>query len=190
MTTEHNADPEALILTGDRLVVRSVRSDDRSALAEILGCPGVERWWGSQDADDIDDYVTGADPEVTILMIEHPDQSAHEDQPDNRDRSAPIGMIQFHEEPDPMYRHAGIDIALHDDHQGKGLAGEAIELVVEHLASIGHHRIVIDPNAENHNAIKAYQRVGFEPVGTMRRYEWSEARQTWTDGLLMELLIE
>lgn len=164
-----------LHLDGDRLTVRSARPSDAANLRRLFDCEGVRRWWGTQGDDDIEEYASGGDSDVTVLMIER--------------EGATIGLIQFHEETDPQYRHAGIDLALHDDHQGVGLGPEAIGLVVDHLASIGHHRIVIDPNAENHNAIKAYSRVGFKPVGTMRDYEWSESQQAWTDGLLMELLI-
>jgi aminoglycoside 6'-N-acetyltransferase len=142
------------------------------------------RWWGPQDDDDIDETIDRSEPEVTVLLMElaQPDVSAP------GSASPVIGVIQFHEEEDPMYRHAGIDIAIHDDHQRKGYGTEAIRLVVDHLFSIGHHRIVIDPNAANQAAIAAYAGVGFSPVGTMGQYEWSEHEQRWTDGLLMELL--
>lgn len=166
---------DRLELQSDRLLLRAPRPTDEPALRRVFECPEVVRWWGEQDDDDIEDYLDRQDPEVTVLLLEH--------------EAMVVGLIQFHEEDDPQYRHAGIDLAIHSDHHRRGLGPEAIELVVEHLASIGHHRIVIDPNAANENAIKAYQRVGFKPVGVMRDYEWSEAEETWTDGLLMELLI-
>ena len=53
----------------------------------------------------------------------------------------------------------------------------------------GHHRLTIDPAAENARAIACYRRVGFRPVGVMRQYErvwWEDGRLR--DGLLMELL--
>jgi len=50
-------------------------------------------------------------------------------------------------------------------------------------------RLIIDPAAHNANAIKAYQRIGFKPVGVMRRYERGPDG-TWHDGLLMDLLAE
>jgi hypothetical protein len=52
----------------------------------------------------------------------------------------------------------------------------------------GHHRITIDPAAENAAAIRAYEKVGFRPVGVMRRYERDVDGDGWHDGLLMELL--
>lgn len=164
-----------LRLTSDRLVLRPGDPADRPAVVSLFACPGVMRWWGPQDEDDIDETIHRSEPEVTVLLME-------------LEGSGVIGVIQFHEEEDPMYRHAGIDIAIHDDHQRQGYGTEAIQLVVDHLFSIGHHRIVIDPNAANQPAIAAYTSIGFAPVGTMRQYEWSEHEQRWTDGLLMELL--
>ena len=170
--TDH--DSQSLRLESGRLVLRTGNERDRPEIVALFACPGVRRWWGSQDEDDIDEVIDRPEPEVTVLVIEH--------------AGAVIGVVQFHEEDDPMYRHAGIDIAIHDDHQRQGFGTEAIQTVVDHLFANGHHRIVIDPNAANEAAIAAYASLGFQPVGTMRQYEWSEHEERWTDGLLMELL--
>jgi aminoglycoside 6'-N-acetyltransferase len=53
----------------------------------------------------------------------------------------------------------------------------------------GHHRVTIDPAASNERAIRAYGRVGFRPVGIMRRYE-GDLDGSWHDGLLMDLLAD
>ena len=46
---------------------------------------------------------------------------------------------------------------------------------------------MIDPAADNKAAIRLYQALGFQPVGTMRRYERGPDG-SWHDGLLMDLL--
>ena len=51
----------------------------------------------------------------------------------------------------------------------------------------GHHRFTIDPAAANARAIRAYEAVGFRPVGVLRRYERGPDGR-WRDGLLMDLL--
>ncbi len=51
----------------------------------------------------------------------------------------------------------------------------------------GHHRCTIDPAADNTPAIRAYEKVGFRPVGVMRGY-WRSPSGEWRDGLLMDLL--
>jgi len=99
-----------------------------------------------------------------------------------------VGGIQYHEEDDPMYRHAGMDIFLSTSHHGKGLGAEAIRVLARHLfEERGHHRLTIDPAADNEAAIRAYERVGFRRIGIMRKYERGPDG-VWHDGLLMDML--
>ena len=51
----------------------------------------------------------------------------------------------------------------------------------------GHHRLVIDPDVDNARAIHCYEKVGFRPVGVMRRYARG-ADGELHDALLMDLL--
>ena len=72
---------------------------------------------------------------------------------------AVAGLIQFWEEPEPKYRHAGIDVFLDPALQGQGLGTDAVRRVVRHLIDDrGHHRITIDPAAANAAAIRATRR--------------------------------
>ena len=67
---------------------------------------------------------------------------------------------------------------------------DAVRTVVRHLVEDrGHHRIVIDPAADNVVAIRCYEKAGFRPVGVLRRYERGPDG-TFHDGLLMDLLAE
>ena len=101
-----------------------------------------------------------------------------------------IGLIQYTEENEPDYRHAGIDIFMHPAWHGRGLGSDAVRTVARHLFDDrGHHRITIDPAAHNQRAIRSYQRVGFRPVGVMRRYERGPDGD-WHDGLLMDVLAD
>jgi aminoglycoside 6'-N-acetyltransferase len=87
-----------------------------------------------------------------------------------------------------MYRHAGMDIYLTASRHGRRLGAEAIRLLAPHLfAERGHHRLTIDPAADNAPAIRAYEKAGFRPVGTMRNYERGPDG-VWHDGLLMDML--
>jgi aminoglycoside 6'-N-acetyltransferase len=101
-----------------------------------------------------------------------------------------VGFIQQYEETDPEYRHAGIDVFLVDRSQGRGLGTDAVRTLAHHLVhDLGHHRLIIDPAADNERAIRCYEKVGFRRVGVMRRYERG-ADGTFHDGLLMDLLAE
>jgi len=51
----------------------------------------------------------------------------------------------------------------------------------------GHHRLTIDPAADNEPAIRCYTAAGFRTVGVMRRYQRGRDG-SFHDGLLMELV--
>ncbi len=161
-------------LVGERVTVRSGRAEDVDALLAIRVEPGVARWWGQPDPRDETEAELRGASDVVLLVIEVAAEVA--------------GGIQYHEELDPMFRHAGIDIYLGARWQGRGLGAEAIRLVARFLfAQRGHHRLTIDPAAANTRAVAAYAKVGFRPVGIMRQYERG-ADGRWHDGLLMDLL--
>jgi aminoglycoside 6'-N-acetyltransferase len=160
-------------LRGARVVLRPLRPADAGRLLEILTEPEVARWWGAYDADRVrEDLIEPAD-EVAYAI-----ESGGE----------LIGAVTYYEEPTPDYRHAGLDIFLATDRQGQGLGGEALRLLARHLFDErGHHRLTIDPAAANERAARAYERVGFRPVGVMREYERGPDG-VWRDALLMDLL--
>ena len=99
-----------------------------------------------------------------------------------------VGAIQYDEEEDPMYRHAGIDVFLTASRHGQGLGTDAIRTLARYLFERrGHHRLSIDPAVDNEPAIRAYEAVGFRRVGVMRAYERGPDG-AWHDGLLMDML--
>jgi aminoglycoside 6'-N-acetyltransferase len=101
------------------------------------------------------------------------------------------GMIQYGEEDEPDYRHASIDIFIDPVMHGHGVGRDAVATLARHLIrDRGHHRLVIDPAADNHAAIRCYAAVGFRPVGIMRCYERNADGAGWHDGLLMDLLAD
>lgn len=172
---------EHIELAGERVRLRSTRRSDGPALIAIRATDDVRRWWRGEDLESEfeQDLV---DDEVFRLTIE----STATTTGDTAGRI--IGLVQFTEEPDPEYRHASIDIYIDPAVHRRGYATEAIRTLVDHLfEERGHHRLTIDPSADNLAAIECYASVGFVPVGVMRSYE-RRADGTWTDGLLMELL--
>ncbi|MEV7096501.1 GNAT family protein [Amycolatopsis sp. NPDC051045] len=156
---------------GDRVRLRPIGAADRARVREILATPEVARWWGDpeQEAEGLYEVEEGR----SVYLIE-------------LDGSV-VGFIQGAEEPDPQYRHAGIDIAVHPGFHGRGVGTDAIRALARHLFAQGHHRLTIDPAAANEAAIRAYTKVGFRPVGVLRDYERGPDG-TWHDGLLMDLL--
>jgi RimJ/RimL family protein N-acetyltransferase len=152
------------------MVLRPLAEGDEDELRRIHATPEVSRWWDLPDAG-----FPWDEPESTRLTIEVDGVVA--------------GLIQFAEELEPKYRHAGIDLFLDPALHGRGLGTEAVRRVVRQLIDDrGHHRITIDPAAANAAAIRTYEKAGFRRVGVMRRYERDADGGGWHDGLLMELV--
>jgi aminoglycoside 6'-N-acetyltransferase len=160
-------------LRGERVTLRPVRAEDADRLGEILAEPEVSRWWGEHDADRVRRELI-EDDEAVVYAIEIDGEL--------------IGSVQYGEETMPEYRHASMDIFVATAWQGRGVGTEALRLLARYLfEERGHHRLTIDPAAANERAIRAYERIGFRPVGVLREYEQGPDG-TWHDGLLMDLL--
>jgi aminoglycoside 6'-N-acetyltransferase len=160
------------VLHGERVVLRRVKETDMAALTAILAEPSVARWWGPMSAEDaLEEFLSG---DAAAFVIEVDGEVA--------------GCIEYQEQNEPDYRHAGIDIFVRTDRQGQGLGTDAMRTLARHLfEDRGHHRLTIDPAAVNDRAIRMYGRVGFRPVGVLRQYERGPDG-VWRDGLLMDLL--
>jgi aminoglycoside 6'-N-acetyltransferase len=141
-------------------------------LRRIRGLPGVLRWWDPPE----DDFPLGDAPELTRFAVIVD--------------GAVAGMIQYGEELEPKYKSASIDLfldpAVHNRGVGTAAVAEVVRILVEER---GHHRITIDPAVDNAPGIRAYTKVGFRPVGVMRKYERDAGGEGWHDGLLMELVV-
>jgi aminoglycoside 6'-N-acetyltransferase len=162
-------------LRGERVLLRPLTPADVPAVAAIQAQPGVARWWGEPREEDLREKVDGTE-RVAAFAIELDGKV--------------IGLIQYHDEEDPMYRHAGIDLFISEHAHGQGLGTDAVRTLASYLIrERGHHRLVIDPAADNAAAIRAYEKVGFRPVGLMRQYERLPGGD-WHDGLLMDLLAD
>ena len=160
-------------LRGERVVLRPLAEADVPLLAELGADASVARWWPGITEAYLLATLAGAEESTPFAVLAGGEVA---------------GMIQYYEEAEPEFRHAGIDVFLGAPFQGRGLGGDAVATLVRHLVrDCGHHRLIIDPAAENAAAIRCYERVGFRRVGVMREY-WRDSDGVWRDGLLMDLL--
>jgi RimJ/RimL family protein N-acetyltransferase/ketosteroid isomerase-like protein len=163
-----------LRLGGERAELVPVRAEHVNELRRIRRTPEVESRWGVETYEPPWPF---GDPGAVVFAV----------LADGLVR----GMIQYAEEKDSDHRYAGIDIFLDPAVHNEGLGRDAVRTMARYLVEErGHHRLTIDPAADNEAAVRAYAAVGFRPVGVMRRYERDADGQAWHDGLLMDLLAE
>jgi aminoglycoside 6'-N-acetyltransferase len=158
-------------LAGERVVLRPLGGEDAPTLRAIAATPEVSAWWGPL----ADDFPLADEPEATRFTILVNGEIA--------------GLVQFGEENDPDYRHAWIDVFVDPKRHGEGVGTDAVKTLARYLvAERGHHRVTIDPAADNVPAIRCYEKAGFRPVGVMRA-AWRDGwTGTWRDTLFMELV--
>ncbi|ANH38592.1 Mycothiol acetyltransferase [Nocardioides dokdonensis FR1436] len=161
-------------LHGLQVVLTPVAAIHVPALRRILATPAVRARWRDEDASPAWPFD---DPSATRFAVLVDDTVR--------------GLVQYAEEEEPDYRHASIDVFIHPALHGRGVGRDSVATLARYLVEVkGHHRLVIDPAADNEAAIRCYSAVGFRPVGILRRYERDADGVGWHDGLLMDVLAE
>ncbi len=162
------ADAVPGVLRGRLVTLRPASAADAADLLAILEQPEVAAWWRR------DEWERLAETDAVSFAIEL--------------GGVTVGCIQYHEETDPDYFSAAVDIFVSAAVHGCGVGPDAMRTLIAWLVDVrGHHRLTVDPAAANARAAHVYRKLGFRPVGTLRQYE-RVAGGSWRDALLMELL--
>ncbi len=157
-------------LLGDRVVLRPLAEQHLPALAELGRDPEVARWWPGIDEPSLREELAAG---LSFAIVAEGEVA---------------GVVQFYEELDEQFRHAGLDLFLGPPFRDRGLGTDTVRTMVRYLIhERGHHRLIIDPAAHNERAIRCYENVGFRRVGVMREY-WLDPDGVRRDGLLLDLL--
>jgi RimJ/RimL family protein N-acetyltransferase len=163
-----------MTLTGDVVTLEPVEARHVGELRRIRRTPEVAFRWYDVEAEP--DWPFD-EPDSTGFAIVYEDRV--------------VGFIQYYEENEPHYRHAGMDILVDPAVQGRGIGRDAVATLARHLIDDrGHHRLVIDPAVDNEAAILCYSAVGFKPVGILRQQERNADDSGWHDALMMDLLAD
>jgi RimJ/RimL family protein N-acetyltransferase len=83
---------------------------------------------------------------------------------------------------------ADLGICLVNRAQGRGLGGEAISMLADHLRDQWHLRkLSLRVRADNAAALRCYEKLGFERCGLLRQHVFISG--IWHDIVLMELFL-
>lgn len=169
-TTRSDEDRERCIVA-----IRAVDPSDMTALADLMGLPGVR--YGTLG-------VSYRTPESMQSWLDR-----------QRTRAGLIGFVATHAdtvigfaaltlEP-PRRSHAGsLLMCVHDDWQGRGVGGQLLGSIIDCAdRSLGLRRIELTVYVDNAPAIALYRRAGFEIEGCARGYALRDG--TFADVYLM-----
>src|SRR5215208_6342340 len=106
-------------LRGTRVVLRPAGPHDLDRFRSILEEPSVARWWNPPPPEGVAEAWLEHEADDEVFAIEL----------DGR----VVGSIQYAEETDADYRHAGVDIFLSTEAQGQGVGTDAIRTVARYL---------------------------------------------------------
>jgi RimJ/RimL family protein N-acetyltransferase len=141
--------------------------DDLPLMRRWLDTPHVKEWWGESDAElgYIRDMIDGRD--TTRPFIFSVDGKR-------------IGYIQYwfvghHQNAEWLTDHpwlaelptdaVGVDLSIGDAAcLAQGIGSGALRAFAERLIEQGYQTIVIDPDPENHRAVRAYEKAGFRVI--------------------------
>lgn len=94
-----------------------------------------------------------------------------------------VDLFQF----EPHHRRAGVGIIIKKEHQGKGVATQAVELMTQYAFKfLGLHQLFAHIPLKNPGSRQLFEKAGFSHTGTLK--EWTKDRHGYSDVLIYQLL--
>jgi diamine N-acetyltransferase len=105
-----------------------------------------------------------------------------------KDSLITIGSIDIFEF-DPMHRRAGLGILILKEYRGKGLASEALDLVISYAFSVLNlHQLFCNIGKSNTESLNLFSRKNFSIIGTKKEWVWD--RNKWEDEIMLQYIRE
>jgi RimJ/RimL family protein N-acetyltransferase len=171
-------------LQGKRVQLRGPRPDDADALFDLFSQPEVMRYWSRPpmtvraEAEGLVDEIGDAFSQRLAFnwMVVLPE--------DDRVIGT-AALFRF----EPRHRRAEIGYSLRQDHWGRGLAQEAVALMLDWaIRTLDLHRLEADIDPRNEGSRRLLERLGFVSEGLLRQRYFVEDVVSDTElfGLLAE----
>lgn len=170
-----------------RLLVRPAVPLDAEASRRIRSAPGVSDWLGYRPGDAAAWAELFGDPErlARTLVVEHDGVVIADLMLDVR---SPWSQREARER--AAGREAALAWVFDPAHQGRGLATEAVRVLVDAgFAHLGLHRVTADCTADNTASWRLMERLGMRREGHHVRAELY-ADGVWRDGLTYAVLAD
>ena len=152
-------------LQGKRVRLRGPRNDDADALFALFSDPAVMRYWSRPPMTTLGE----AQGLIGEMLDSFEQRSLFNWMASARDDDAVIGTCTLFRI-DPRHRHAEIGYALRSDHWGRGIASEAVALVLDWaFRQLDLQRVEADIDPRNEASRRLLLRLGFSSEGLLRQ---------------------
>jgi len=169
-------------LQGKRVRLRGPRREDADALFALFSDPAVMRYWSRPPMTTLGE----AQGLIGEMLDSFEQRLLFNWMVTTRDDDGVIGTCTVFRI-DPRHRHAEIGYALRSDHWGRGIAGEAVALVLDWaFRRLDLQRVEADIDPRNDGSRQLLARLGFSSEGVMRQrfFVGDEATDSEIFGLL------
>lgn len=168
------------LLKGNNIQLRALEPTDLDWLCSI---ENDETYWEVSNTlrpfskEILTHYIANAHQDIFTakqlrLVIEYKDTS--------------VGMIDLFDF-DPQHHRAGLGILVLPEYQSKGIAKEAIQLLIKYaFTHLQLHQIYVNVTTDNKKSIELFKKVGFKIVGTQQ--DWLFYNGQYKDELLLQLI--
>jgi diamine N-acetyltransferase len=100
--------------------------------------------------------------------------------------SMPVGMIDLFDF-NPQHKRVGIGILILPEHQNKGYASEALEMIIDYAFSyLDVHQIYANIASNNLKSIALFEKNNFNQIGIKK--DWLYSNSTFKDEILYQLI--
>lgn len=171
-------------LTGRRVRLRGPRADDADALFTLFSDPDVMRYW-SRPPMTVRAEAEGLIDEIGESFSTRSGFNWMVVQPEDDVVIGTTALFRF----EPRHRRAEIGYSLRSDHWGRGLATEAVTVMLDWaIRTLGLHRVEADIDPRNDGSRRILTRLGFASEGVLREryFVGDEVSDTELFGLLAE----
>jgi len=98
----------------------------------------------------------------------------------------PVGMIDLFDF-NPQHKRVGIGILILPEHQNKGYASEALEMIIDYAFSyLDVHQIYANIASNNLKSIALFEKNNFNQIGIKK--DWLYSNSTFKDEILYQLI--
>ena len=150
-----------------RIGFRPVTAADLPLLARWLETPHWRQWWGEPETElgYIRDMVEGRDTTEPWLFTLDGREAGYIQVWYVDDSRTPDILAETPWVAELPADAVGVDLSIGEAADlSRGIGTAALTAFVAQLRAKGHQRIVIDPDAENGRACRAYEKAGFRPL--------------------------